>query len=139
MNAILRELELRDEKSWRRLLHQLKPERDPKVNIEDLISDPNFFGVVAQHRNQVIGFGSISFFQSSLKGVAGAIEDVIVDEVFQGHKVGSKILDALISEAEKRNANCMVLTSSAARVGAVALYESRGFVLYETGFFTKNL
>lgn len=139
MNVTLRMLELGDEKVWKELLRQLNSEKKPKAKIANLISDPNFFGIMAQYRQEVIGFGSISFFQSSFKGIAGVVEDVIVDEEFQDHKVGSKILDALILEAKRRNTDCIVLTSRPDKVRARRLYESRGFVLSDTGFFTKNL
>ena len=135
----IREIDIRDEEQWKYLLLQLSPNKVPKLRLDWLRTDHNFFGIVIDVDGIAIGFGSISFFQSSLKGKAGVIEDIIVDKNYQGMGYGRKILRRLIEEAKKRMADLIVLTSNPSREIARGLYESEGFSIYSTGFFTLQL
>lgn len=137
-NKRIRMLEFGDEPRWRILLNQLNSQKILQCNISQLLKDPNFCGLVIEVESDVVAFGSISFIRSSFKGITGVVEDVVVDQKYRGQKLGSMLFDALLTEAEKRKANCITLTSSPGKVTARRLYESRGFVLRETGFFVKG-
>lgn len=136
--AILRRLEVTDEKKWKKLLKELSPKKNVQIEIEKLVSDPNFYGLVLEEEGEMIGFGSISFYHASLKGSVGVVEDIIVDSAFRSKGFGVKIFDALLEEGEKRNVNNITLTSNPERGKAREIYTSRGFILYETGFFVKK-
>jgi len=133
-----RKLQVGDEAHWKALLKQLIASKKPLGDIKKLVADPNFFGFITETEGQIIAFGSISFYQSSLKGLVGVIEDIIVAHRFRKKGLGAFLLDSLIEEARKRSVNCITLTSSEKRNKAKDLYKSRGFVLYKTGFFTKQ-
>lgn len=133
-----RKLQIGDVFKWKALLKELSTDKEPKGDIKNLVADPNFFGLVAETEGFVVGFGSISFYQSSIKGLVGVIEDIIVAKGYRQKGLGAFLFDSLLKEALDRDVNCITLTSSPERIKARELYESRGFALYDTGFFIKQ-
>lgn len=136
--AVLRKLEVADEKAWEKLLKELSAEKIVQIGIRKLVSDPNFHGLVLEENDTAIGFGSISFYQSSFKGRVGVIEDIIVNKKFRGKGLGTMLFDALLKEGEARDVCYITLTSNPKKAKARAIYASRGFVLCDTGFFAKE-
>ena len=67
---------------------------------KEFISQKNIYSIVAVLENEVVGFGSIFFFQRVRGGKQGIIEDLIVSRNFRNLGIGSKILEELISEAK---------------------------------------
>ena len=134
----LRDFKKEDSNDLGNLLMQLS---DIKigVDVEELESDPNFVGIIAEDDGKIIGFGSISFFQSLIKKKTGVIEDVVVDESCRGKGVGRKITQELIKRAQESGAKLITLTSNPARIPAHKLYESEGFQKRDTGFYVKYL
>jgi phosphinothricin acetyltransferase len=139
ITAIVREIDFSDEEDWRYLLEELSPNNIPKKRLDELLVNQNFFGAVVDVDGFTIGFGSISFFCSSLKGLTGIIEDIIIIKKFQGCGYGRKIIQFLLSEARNRHADQIILTSNPKREAARRLYESEGFQEYSTGVFVLKL
>lgn len=139
MEITKRKLEEKDETRWKELLHQLNPSKVPLAKIKDLTENSNFYGLIIELEGKIVGFGSVSFFHSSFKGITGVIEDIIVDEKYRSKGLGKELMSSLLKEAEKRNAKVLTLTSNPNRKKARAIYEKLGFKLYDTGFFVKNL
>jgi GNAT superfamily N-acetyltransferase len=66
------------------------------------------------------------------------IEDVVVDERYRGHKIGSRLIDNAEEASWLGKPKHINLTSTPDRGGARTMYESRGYVLRTTGVFRKK-
>ncbi|MDD9953190.1 MAG: GNAT family N-acetyltransferase [Candidatus Woesearchaeota archaeon] len=64
----------------------------------------------------------------------GFMEDVFVDESLRGQGMGTKIVNALIAEAKKRNCYKLIGCSRNSREKVHALYEKLGFTDYGKEF-----
>lgn len=104
-----------------------------------LLQDENFYGIVLEEEGETLGYASVSFYRSIVKGKTAVVEDVIVDEKARGKGLGRKLIQGLVREAQKRGCSIVVLTSNPKREVARRLYESEGFQLKDTGFFVKKL
>ncbi len=139
MEVSKRRLKVSDKEAWGKLLSQLNSNKKPLGEIRDLTNNSAFYGLVLENNKEIVGFGSISFFSSSFKGLTGVIEDIIVDKGYRGQGLGKELMKSLLQEANKRHAKLITLTSNPNRKKARAIYEKIGFELYDTGFFTKKL
>lgn len=83
---------------------------------------------LGQKAKPIIGMASI-YFVDKMTGVQCFVEDVVVDEEYQGKGLGRKLMEHLIAIARKRKTKCIDLTSNPKRLAANALYKSLGFKL----------
>jgi len=67
------------------------------------------------------------------------IEDVVVAESARGHGVGEALNTAAITEARRRGAVTVELTSRPSRESANRLYQRLGFVARDTNVYRYNL
>ena len=77
------------------------------------ISQKNQYSIVAISEKELVGFGSIFFFQRVRGGKEGIIEDLIVSRNYMELWIGSKILKNLISEAKDQKCFKICLESDA--------------------------
>ncbi|RAI98445.1 L-amino acid N-acyltransferase YncA [Chitinophaga skermanii] len=65
--------------------------------------NPVWWGFVAVHENNIIGFALYYTRFSTWKGCRMYLEDIIVTESFRGKGVGKLLFDRLIVEAKEKN------------------------------------
>ncbi|MDA3815400.1 MAG: hypothetical protein PF549_03460 [Patescibacteria group bacterium] len=68
----LRNFGKKDKASLENLLKQLLSD-SIELEVEKLAKDPNFIGIIAEDNGKVVGFGSLSFFNSIVKKRTGVI------------------------------------------------------------------
>ncbi len=85
--------------------------------------------VVAEHRGEVVGFASLSFYRDR-PGYRTSVEDsVYVARSHQGSGVGSLLLGELIEVASKHGFHAMFARIVGPQQASVALHERHGFEL----------
>ena len=85
--------------------------------------------VVAEDDDEIIGFGSLSFYRDR-PGYRTSVEDsVYVDRGWQGHGVGSDILGELLTLATVHGFHCVFARIINRQQASVALHERHGFTL----------
>ena len=92
---------------------------------EEFISQKNLYSIVALADKEVVGFGSIFFFQRVRGGKEAIVEDLIVSRNYRGLGIGSEILKNLITEANDQKCFKICLESSAE---SEVFYSKQGFL-----------
>jgi len=92
---------------------------------EKFISQKNQYSIVALSEKELVGFGSIFFFQRVRGGKEGIIEDLIVSKSYRELGIGSKILKNLISEAKYQKCFKIYLESNNQ---SEVFYSKQGFL-----------
>lgn len=116
------------------LLHQLYPDKTFDLALLQcaygrlLVSEQWVF-LCAVRDQLVIGFGSLTIKTNLLwcGTLIGYVNDMVVDGEYRGRRIGTQILDGLISWARERGCNRIELNASFERKAAHAFYEHRGF------------
>jgi len=138
-NIQFRPLKVGDSDQIIALFKQLSADFKTEVDFSELVADPKCHCVVACDSDIVVGFGSLVRHAVPSKGEVGRIEDVIIDERYQGKGIGRAMMQELISIANEENITQINLTSSPLRIAARKLYESMGFVKGNTDVFLLKL
>lgn len=133
-----RELKTSDKKEIEKLFEQLTNKKI-KLNVKSLVKDKNIHCLILEHRDGIIGFGSLVLHQVPTKGRVARIEDVVIHEKYRGKGYGRKITENLIIIAKKKKIKLINLNSNPRRIEARKLYESIGFKLVDTGLFKLEL
>jgi N-acetylglutamate synthase-like GNAT family acetyltransferase len=108
-------------------------------DFNSFVEHPDCFGVVLEISEIIFGFGALIRYITPKHGLIGRLEDVLIHSDFQSGGLGKLIIDELITLGEKLQLRQIVLTSNPKREAARHIYVSRGFVLYETGVFVRNI
>ena len=86
--------------------------------------------LVAEADSAVVGY-AYAVLQGpdwmALRGPAGVLEDIIVDEAHRGGGVGRRLLEAVLAALAQRGAPRVVLSTAAKNVAAQRLFERAGF------------
>jgi ribosomal protein S18 acetylase RimI-like enzyme len=139
----LRQLKKEDQKElidlFKQLVRNKKSFNISGFDINLLMKNPDCYCIVIENKEKVIGFGSITIYQTPIDGYKGKIEDIIVHENHRGKGIGKKIVKELINIGKKRRIKKIDLTSHPSRVAAGKLYDSLGFKQKETRVFVLNL
>ena len=102
-NIIIQEFIKDDFDSVSNLLQEVsiyKPLQEKKHIIsQEFINDNNSYAIVAKYHKQIIGFGSIFFFERIRGGKCAYLEDIVVEKSFRNLKVGTLIINTLIDYA----------------------------------------
>lgn len=117
------------------LLSQLSDRAIPltRADLRRVLDDEANFVLVAMAGNKIVGMGTM-IVNHKLTGTECEIEDVVVHMDYQRRGIARRLMQRLLFEAP-RYAKKAVLTSNPRRKPAWALYESLGFVQYDTGVF----
>lgn len=91
--------------------------------------------IVARHDGEVVGYAGMMF-----TGLEAHITNIAVDPPFHGHKVGSRLLLTLITEAIARGAETVSLEVRVSNLPAHAMYEKFGFSVAGTrkGYYIET-
>jgi ribosomal protein S18 acetylase RimI-like enzyme len=120
-----------------RLLPQLfsAGELPSRQYLESALSSENIHLFVAELANKEIA-GMFTLATCPIpSGLKIWIEDVVVDEAHRGEGLGRELMLHAIEYSKSLGAKTIELTSRPARIAANKLYQSLGFVHYETNVY----
>ena len=100
-----------------------------------LCASPAAALLVARQDGHIVGMLTLAWYDAP-SGRKAWIEDVVVDAAARGSGAGEALVRAALERARREEADCVMLTSSAARTAARSLYRKVGFVEAETSVFT---
>ena len=86
--------------------------------------------LIAERDGAVLGYtfaGLEGADYMALRGPAGAIYDLVVDETTRRQGVGSALLQAVIAKLAEKGAPRVLLSTAQKNIGAQALFEREGF------------
>lgn len=91
--------------------------------------------IVARNEGEVVGYAGMMF-----TGLESHITNIAVDPTFHGHKVGTRLLLTLITEAVARGAETISLEVRVSNLAAQSMYEKFGFVVTGTrrGYYIET-
>lgn len=117
------------------LLKQLTNNVQLKMqDLEDIINSTNSHLFIIRCNENVAGMLSIGSYQTPT-GKKFWIEDVIVDDTFQGKSLGKKLIQYAIDYIAGQGNSTLMLTSNPKRIAANSLYQSVGFERKETNVY----
>jgi len=91
---------------------------------------PDAIVLVAEHEGEVAAYAYATvegFDYMSLRGPAGALQDIVVDPAHRQRGIGRMLLDAVIAELGKRGVPRVVLSTAERNETAQRLFSSAGF------------
>lgn len=119
------------------LLPQLSPRLGTfaEARLRAMLAHPATALFVAEAEGRIVGMLTLAWYDAP-SGRKAWIEDVVVDAAARGSGAGEALVRAALERARREEADCVMLTSSAARTAARSLYRKVGFVEAETSVFT---
>lgn len=93
---------------------------------------------IRNRNEEIAGMATLSLCPLP-SGTKAWIEDVVVDEPFRGKGLGRQLIEHLVDEARRLQADSVNLTSRPERLAANRLYRSLGFVQRETNVYKLAL
>ena len=119
-----------------RLIPQLSSSAAPITvdELAEIVNGESTIMFVARVDNQIVGLLTLAVFRIPT-AVRAWIEDVVVDSSARGHGVGEALNLAAITEAKRRGAKTVDLTSRPSREAANRLYQRIGFVARDTNVY----
>ena len=119
-----------------RLIPQLSSSAKPMTDsqLAEIVNSDSTLMFVARVDNQIVGLLTLAVFRIPT-AVRAWIEDVVVDSLARGHGVGEALNLAAITEARRRGAKTVDLTSRPSREAANKLYKRLGFVERDTNVY----
>ena len=120
-----------------RLIPQLSSSAKPMTDsqLAEIVNSESTLMFVARVDNQIVGLLTLAIFRIPT-AVRAWIEDVVVDSLVRGHGVGEALNLAAITEARRRGAKTVDLTSRPSREAANKLYKRLGFVERDTNVYS---
>ncbi|MGQ0639377.1 MAG: GNAT family N-acetyltransferase [Gemmatimonadaceae bacterium] len=94
------------------------------------LEEPNVLILVAEWNGAVIGYsyaGVESWDYMSLRGPAGVLHDIVVDQAHSGRGIGKMLLDATLEALETRGAPRVILWTAEGNEAAQTLFARAGF------------
>ena len=119
-----------------RLIPQLSSSAKPMTDsqLAEIVNSESTLMFVARVDNQIVGLLTLAIFRIPT-AVRAWIEDVVVDSLARDHGVGEALNLAAITEARRRGAKTVDLTSRPSREAANKLYKRLGFVERDTNVY----
>ena len=123
-----------------RLIPQLSTSSNPITSdeLQDIVKSDSTVLFAARSGQEIVGLLSLAIFRIPT-GVRAWIEDVVVDESARGKGVGEALNRAALTEAGRRGAKTVDLTSRPSRVAANRLYQRLGFKQRDTNVYRYDL
>ncbi len=143
MSIVIREARAVDDRlveAVDRLLPQLSPrlEKADVRQLSRLVADPSSRLLVAEEQGRVVGMLSLVWYDVP-SGRKGWVEDVVTDAAVRGRGVGRQLVRRAVELAAENGVGKLMLTSSAHRVAAHALYRSENFEVADTTLFARKI
>lgn len=116
-----------------RLLPQVREEAPQvdKAGLARIVSSPRIDLVTAWQDGKLVGLVTVSDYEM-LGSRRALINDMVVDEPYQGQGIGRRLFQAAIDHARSTRVDVIELTSRPSREVANHLYERAGFERRET-------
>lgn len=123
-----------------RLIPQLSSSSTPisALELEEIIGSDSTVLFAARNGQEIVGLLTLAIFRIPT-GVRAWIEDVVVDDQARGKGVGDALNRAALTEAARRGAKTVDLTSRPSREAANRLYQRLGFKPRETNVYRYDL
>ncbi len=126
---------LTDVKDLDQLMNELSSTSCCNESILDaLIGDENSYAYVIRDDGHIIAAGTLCIMHT-LEFTIASIESVVVLSMHRGKGFGKMLVKHMINKAKKLNVRSIHLTSNPKRISANNLYQSLGFVKYETNCY----
>jgi len=127
-------------KDINKLLPQLSSSVRPLSlgNLSRIVKERNNSLFVFREKGIIIGMSTLVFIRTPT-GLRARVEDVVVDEKYRGKGLGENLVRRLISEAKRKKARYLDLTTSPNRKAANKLYEKLGFKKRDTNVYRMLL
>lgn len=84
--------------------------------------------------DRIVGIASMAIYKV-ISGNKGWVEDVIVDENYRGMRIGSKLIEKLLSISSEKQLSEVLLFTEEHRTAAISLYEKLGFSKKESNIY----
>lgn len=122
--------------AFERLIPQLSSSSPPptRSQLTELIDNDNTVLFLAKADGRIVGSLTLAFYRIPT-GLKAWIEDVVVDDEARGRGVGAALNEAALSEANKRGAKDVSLTSRPTKEAANRLYQRLGFEPRQTNIY----
>lgn len=123
-----------------RLIPQLSSSSTPisALELEEIIGSDSTVLFAARSGQEIVGLLTLAIFRIPT-GVRAWIEDVVVDDQARGKGVGDALNRAALTEAARRGAKTVDLTSRPSREAANRLYQRLGFKPRDTNVYRYDL
>ena len=123
-----------------KLLEQLtnRPVKLTETTLKEIISQENthlFFLLADQ---EIVGMLTVGIYHSPTGGKAW-IEDVVVDEKYQGQGLSKQLVTHAVRFVKEQGIPLIMLTSNPTRIAANKLYQKLGFEQKQTNVYRMNL
>lgn len=137
--TILSAISNSDITDFNELMHELSPTsfcNEEKLGVA--LADDNCIVLVARIDNRIVGTATLCIMHTP-EFALGVVEAVVVMSKYRGNGIGKQLMQRLIEIARIHKLEHLHLTSNPKRIEANALYQSIGFVPYNTNYYTLNL
>lgn len=144
MVGSIREVTLNDFNEIFKLLEQLWPDKALSREVlkevfSSAIKAPYNIYLCTEVNGRIAGFCSLVITESLMvDGLAGHINELVIDESFRGTGIGTELLEAAIAAARSRECKRIGLNSAFFRKEAHDFYLNRGLTK-SAYFFSKEL
>lgn len=127
-------------KELNNLFTKLSPDKSQMspAYFKKLIANKSVFLAVIYDGKEIVGMGTL-ISTMSVANTFGLIEDVIIDEKYQGKGLGRSLMEFLIKEGKRQKLSTLKLTSKKDRIAANILYKKLGFNLKKTNVYRMRL
>ena len=102
--------------------------------LNNVMNDGNSHLFIIREDGHIIATGTLCVMHNPEFTIA-SVESVVVASSCRGRGYGKKLIEHIINEAKYMNVRSVHLTSNPKRVVANNLYQSLGFVKYETNCY----
>ncbi len=109
-----------------------------RQGLELLLNDPDATLLVADAMGSVVGMATMQRFVSTAVGeYVGLIEDVVVTMSHRGNGIGSRLLQAMLSEATRQHLMRLALAVDVRNLRALSFYGRYGFRISRMGMLYR--
>ena len=106
--------------------------------LQRIVKNPDYELWVMRDGKHIIGMGTLIVVSMTI-GVSALLEDIVVDERYQGKGLGKAIIKKLITRAQAHKAQHIDFTSNPKRTSAHSLYLKFGFEQRDTNVYRLKL
>ncbi len=120
-------------------LHKKSNKRIKEAFIKGLRSAQQEY-LIAKQDKRIVGFAALTITNSLWdEGNSLYIEALVVDRIYRGRGIGTKLMKAITEIAKKRKCKSINFDSGLFRKDAHSFYKEQGFKKYNTYLFSKHI